>query len=79
MSNLDFQTEQEDFWAGQFGTEYINRNKSQQVVASNASFFSRALCRLGQIRSCIEIGANIGLNLTALRILYSGQYNMLLK
>ncbi|WP_275886921.1 hypothetical protein [Thiohalospira halophila] len=34
-----FETEQEGFWAGDFGSEYIGRNKSQDIVASNISFF----------------------------------------
>jgi hypothetical protein len=40
-----FKTEQEAFWAGQFGTEYIGRNDSQELLASNLNFFSQALRR----------------------------------
>ena len=36
-------TEQEIFWAGDFGSDYINRNKGDEAVASNIALFSRAL------------------------------------
>lgn len=65
----NFSTEQEAFWAGQFGDEYIGRNSSEQLLASNLNFFSQALRRAGRIQSCIEFGANIGMNLRALRLL----------
>ena len=65
-----FATPQEDFWAGQFGTDYIERNRSNQLLASNLEFFSRALRRAGRVGSCVELGANIGMNLRALKLLY---------
>lgn len=65
-----FKTEQEAFWAGDFGTEYIGRNDSSALLASNLTFFSRALRAAGAIGSCIEFGANIGMNLRALKLLY---------
>jgi pseudaminic acid biosynthesis-associated methylase len=63
-------TPQEDFWAGEFGTAYAVRNAGQELLASNLAFFARALRRAGALSSCIEFGANIGMNLKALRILY---------
>lgn len=63
-------TPQEEFWAGSFGTEYIDRNRSDQLLASNLEFFSRALRRAGRVTSCVELGANIGMNLKALKLLY---------
>jgi len=65
-----FTTEQEKFWAGKFGTDYISRNHGKNLLASNIAFFSRALSGTGKISSCVEFGANIGMNLQALRILY---------
>ncbi len=65
-----YATPQEEFWAGDFGTEYIGRNDSQALLASNLNFFSRALKQAGQISSCLELGANIGMNLRALHLLY---------
>ncbi len=66
----DYQTLQEEFWAGDFGTEYISRNKSQELLASNLNFFSKTLKQARQLTSCIEFGANIGMNLKALKLLY---------
>jgi pseudaminic acid biosynthesis-associated methylase len=70
MSGNSFKTEQEVFWAGEFGTEYIDRNKGENLLASNLSFFSKSLKQAGKIKSCIEFGANIGMNLKALKLLY---------
>lgn len=64
-----FQTEQEDFWAGQFGDEYSKRNVGERQVASNIALFTTILARCRDVRSLIEFGANIGLNLRALRTL----------
>jgi spore coat polysaccharide biosynthesis protein SpsF len=72
MSDGIYQTPQETFWAGEFGTDYIGRNASDQLLASNLRFFSLALRTAGPIRSCLELGANIGMNLKALRLLYPG-------
>lgn len=64
-----FFTAQEMFWAGKFGTEYIRRNKGGRLLASNLAFFSRALKSVSEIKSCIEFGANVGMNLKALKLL----------
>lgn len=65
-----FKTAQEAFWAGEFGTSYIGRNDGDALVASNLRFFAEALRTAGPIESCLEFGANIGMNLRALRLLY---------
>ena len=59
-----FQTEQERFWAGEFGNEYIERNRSS--VAANIHLFSKILSKTSNINSIIEFGSNIGLNLIAI-------------
>jgi spore coat polysaccharide biosynthesis protein SpsF len=69
-SGSGFATAQEEFWAGRFGSDYIARNRSDQLLASNLAFFTRALSRADAIRSCVELGANIGMNLRALKLLY---------
>jgi pseudaminic acid biosynthesis-associated methylase len=66
----NYVTPQEQFWAGEFGTDYIGRNEDAKYVAANLSFFSKALKQAGSISSCLELGANIGLNLKALKLLY---------
>lgn len=50
--------------------EYIERNASQQLLKSNVDFFSKALNLAESIVSCLELGANIGMNLKALKQLY---------
>ena len=64
-----YSTPQEEFWAGEFGTEYIARNQGEQLLASNLAFFSQVLERTGRISSCVELGANVGMNMKALRLL----------
>ena len=70
---MTFKTEQESFWAGEFGTAYIDRNKGGQLLAANLDFFSKALRGTRGIHSCMEFGANIGMNLRALKLLHPGQ------
>ena len=72
INTSNFATSQEAFWAGQFGTEYIGRNDSNQLLASNLNFFTKALEQAGRITSCLELGANIVMNLKALQLLYPG-------
>jgi len=64
-----YKTPQEEFWAGDFGTEYSKRNSGVELLASNIALFSRVLARTSGIQSVIEFGANIGLNLQAIRTL----------
>lgn len=66
----DFKTEQEKFWFSEFGDEYINRNNSSELLASNLALFSKVFNCSTHINSCIEFGANIGMNLRALRLLF---------
>lgn len=64
-----FSTEQENFWAGKFGAEYISRNTSSSLLSSNIHFFSKILEHTQGITSVIEFGANVGLNLKAIKCL----------
>ncbi|WP_350448271.1 pseudaminic acid biosynthesis-associated methylase [Pseudomonas solani] len=59
-------TEQERFWQGEFGDQYVERNDGEVPVASATSFFAQALRRAGRIDSLLELGTNRGLNLRAL-------------
>ncbi|MCA0213580.1 MAG: pseudaminic acid biosynthesis-associated methylase [Proteobacteria bacterium] len=70
---MTFKTDQEAFWAGDFGTAYIDRNKGDALLASNLDFFAKALRQARGLASCIEFGANIGMNLRALKLLHPGQ------
>ena len=70
---MTFKTEQEAFWAGEFGTAYIQRNQGDALLASNLDFFTKALKQGRGLKTCIEFGANIGMNLRALKLLYPTQ------
>lgn len=64
-----FSTEQESFWAGQFGDEYSDRNIGAGWIAANTALFAKVLNRTHGVKSVIEFGANIGLNLRAIDML----------
>jgi len=68
MSN-SFKTDQEAFWAGDFGDAYTARNAGDALVASNAALFAQILRRCTAASTLIEFGANRGLNLRAIRAL----------
>jgi len=62
-----YKTEQEEFWSGNFGDEYIERNVDAKILSSNLHLFSDILSKTdSEITSVIEFGANIGLNLRAI-------------
>lgn len=60
---------QEEFWAGEFGDLYVERNDRQDLVASYVALFAKILQHTNKIESICEFGANIGLNLVALHTL----------
>ena len=66
-----FSTEQEAFWAGEFGDAYINRNDNMSLVQSNIYFFSKVFARTLGVKSIIEFGSNVGLNIRAIKTLLS--------
>tara|TARA_B100001093_G_scaffold221034_1_gene212028 strand:- start:580 stop:1200 length:621 start_codon:yes stop_codon:yes gene_type:complete len=70
---VTFKTDQEKFWAETFGKEYIERNKGEKLLASNLNFFTKALKSTQGVKTCIEFGANIGMNIKALKLLYPEQ------
>jgi len=67
-----YSTEQESFWAGRFGAEYTDRNQGAQLHAANLNFFSKIVSRMQSLGSVLELGANRGMNLEALRTLIPG-------
>lgn len=69
MIKEQYSTEQEAFWAGAFGADYINRNRSPRMLAGNLALFAEILKPLPAIGGVLEIGANIGNNLRALSLL----------
>lgn len=71
---LDPPSAQEEFWRGSFGDEYTDRHSSTGLVASQIQFFRRALSLAGGVESVLELGANVGHNLTAIQSLLPGAY-----
>lgn len=64
-----FSTPQEEFWAGKFGDEYLERNQGEAVIASNIALFAKILSNTSDVNSIVEFGCNIGLNLRAVSAL----------
>lgn len=69
IDNGAFATEQEEFWHGRFGSEYIARNDGEEMIASNIVLFKKILQATTNVRSICEFGCNIGLNLEAIKII----------
>jgi pseudaminic acid biosynthesis-associated methylase len=65
-----YRTEQEAFWAGSFGEGYLERNDGSEFIASNLSLFNKILAGAKPISSVLELGANIGLNLRAIGLMF---------
>ena len=63
-------SEQEKFWSGSFGDQYIDRNQSIDWVESNFYFFKYIFKNIDDLSSLIEFGANIGLNIEAIAKIY---------
>jgi pseudaminic acid biosynthesis-associated methylase len=59
--------EQELFWKGGFGDEYVDRNNGPEFVAAKIDMFIKGLKATSSINSIIELGANRGLNADALK------------
>ena len=62
-------TDQEQFGAGEFGHHLIDRTDIPVEIDDNVKLFERILTSTGQIRSIIEFGPYMGLNLRALKTL----------
>lgn len=44
---MHFETEQEAFWAGTFGDEYVDRNKGALFLASKLAIWTNVVRKLG--------------------------------
>jgi pseudaminic acid biosynthesis-associated methylase len=66
----EFTTEQEHFWAGEFGDDYVSRNRYD--ISATLAMFSKILAKAYEVESIFELGCNIGQNLRALRLLKPG-------
>ena len=68
---LDYRTEQEEFWSGEFGNSYAERNASDGDRIAKQIMFSQIIRNVPRIQSVVELGCNIGLNLLALKAINS--------
>ena len=59
-------TEQEKFWAGEFGNDYTKRCIGDKLIENNISLFSDILPKARGVKSILEFGCNVGLNLAAI-------------
>ncbi|MBW2412761.1 MAG: pseudaminic acid biosynthesis-associated methylase [Deltaproteobacteria bacterium] len=62
-----YKTEQESFWAGDFGDSYVDRNRDPLRIANRTALFAGIFKRTKNITRVLEFGANIGQNLTAIK------------
>ena len=67
---MTYKTDQENFWAGEFGSNYIGRNNSEPLLYSKVAMWARMLKAANNVKSIRELGCNIGLNLVALKRLH---------
>jgi pseudaminic acid biosynthesis-associated methylase len=65
-----YKTEQEVFWEGSFGDDYVKRNQGSKWIASNSVLFKKIFGQIQSVGSLIEFGANVGLNLRAIKNLF---------
>jgi pseudaminic acid biosynthesis-associated methylase len=65
-----FKTEQETFWAGEFGDQYIGRNPSAKEMGARLALFAKIMARTTEVESSIELGANVGNNLKVLNQMF---------
>lgn len=63
---MKYKTEQETFWASQkWGRSYVKRNPLLKVK-DNLNLFSEIISKTNDVKSIVELGSNIGINLIAL-------------
>jgi len=67
MADETFTTDQERFWAGDFGNEYSRRNADGRWVTNNRALFSKVFADTGHPSNVLELGSNVGLNLAAIK------------
>jgi pseudaminic acid biosynthesis-associated methylase len=64
---MPYTTDQENFWASDFGSNYIERNSSEPLLYSKVAMWAKMLHAANNVKSIRELGCNIGLNLVALK------------
>ena len=64
---MKFKTEQENFWAKDFGNKYIVRNKLDTLLPQKINLFAEIFRRLSLVNDILEFGPNSGVNLLAIK------------
>lgn len=67
MEKDKYTTSQEQLWAGSHTEAYIERNSGAALLASKTALYARILSHVRGVKTVVEFGANIGLNLQAIR------------
>jgi len=76
QDNLNEMTPQLEAWTGRFGDEYTDRNEfAEWKMKPGIEAFRRMLGNL-KIKSILEVGSNIGLNLLFLNALFEGKVKL---
>jgi pseudaminic acid biosynthesis-associated methylase len=71
---MTLSTKQLQAWQGEFGNAYVDRNEAtEKAIHSKVAVFSKILSHLpgAKINSILEVGANVGINIQALKRLTS--------
>ncbi len=66
------ETQQEEFWKGDFAEGYVERNKGEDILAAKLTAFSYFLRHATAIHTSLELGGNIGMNERAMGLLIPG-------
>jgi spore coat polysaccharide biosynthesis protein SpsF len=64
---VKYKTEQEEFWAGNFGDDYVDRNNNSRNIARKTALFAKILAKTHGVSRFLELGANIGQNILAIK------------
>ena len=67
---MKIDTDQEQFWANEFGNSYLVRNKVEDLYPNKVSLFSEILKNILPVKSFLEFGPNTGVNLLAIKSLF---------
>lgn len=56
-------TKQLSYWVGEFGDQYVERNRDFSFFQKRRPFFASLLRTVPDVKSVLEVGCNIGVNL----------------
>jgi pseudaminic acid biosynthesis-associated methylase len=65
----NYGTQQEQLWASEHTEAYIERSSGPLLLAAKTALYAQILSHVRDVKSVIEFGPNIGMNLQAIRTL----------